>query len=474
MDDLRPPSPTTGLPLGTFGHTLFPRTLALPAEQIGSHVHVIGVSGSGKSRFLAGLFVSLLEQQRSATLIDPHGDLASLILARLVTNGFFRRARAFERLIYLDLPAAARQQRYVPFNVLQQPLAPHSIASNITEAFHRAWPALANGAAPMFDTLVQDGVKVLHSRVAADRALPTDHRQALSRPTAGTGGGPRRGGLLSAAVRPAVVARSGGPGRRCPASRASAHLFPRVKASLGHTENQLDFRRLIDHNRSMIVNLALEDGEARRLLGCLLTVAAEQGALSRASLPPAERRTTHHLFIDEFSEFSAQSEEALARMLSLTRKYGLFLVMAHQTWSQASGRLKGALQNVGLEVAFRLGRFDAEHAARVFGQVDLLTVKHQVEDPNAAERSHPVFFSLPEQWEQWVQAFAGLKAQQAYVRQPTGRVTRIKTLPFPDPPVVAAELAAVADEYLQRYFRPAPMSTDSSEPPTPLRREPVI
>ncbi len=463
------------LPLGTFGHTLFPRTLALPAEQIGSHVHVIGVSGSGKSRFLAGLFVSLLEQQRSATLIDPHGDLASLILARLVTNGFFRRARAFERLIYLDLPAAARQQRYVPFNVLRQPLAPHSIASNITEAFHRAWPALANGAAPMFDTLVQDGVKVLHSNALPLTAL---YRLITDKPY--------RDQLLAREADPDVVAffrqqfdrlSLRDQADQAGAALRRAHLLtfsPVLKHSLGHTENQLDFRRLIDHNRSMIVNLALEDGEARRLLGCLLTVAAEQGALSRASLPPAERRTTHHLFIDEFSEFSAQSEEALARMLSLTRKYGLFLVMAHQTWSQASGRLKGALQNVGLEVAFRLGRFDAEHAARVFGQVDLLTVKHQVEDPNAAERSHPVFFSLPEQWEQWVQAFAGLKAQQAYVRQPTGRVTRIKTLPFPDPPVVAAELAAVADEYLQRYFRPAPMSTDSSEPPTPLRREPVI
>ena len=240
---------------------------------------------------------------------------------------------------------------------------------------------------------------------------------------------------------------------RRPASRTSAHLFPRVKALAGaHREPA----RFPSADRSQPLDDRQPGAGGRRgpvpILGCLLTVAAEQGALSRASRPPAERRTTHHLFIDEFSEFSAQSEEALARMLSLTRKYGLFLVMAHQTWSQASGRLEGALQNVGLEVAFRLGSFDAEHAARVFGQVDLLTVKHQVEDPDAAERSHPVFFSLPEQWEQWVQAFAGLDAQQAYVRQPTGRVTRIKTLPFPDPPVVAAELAAVADEYLQRYF----------------------
>jgi DNA segregation ATPase FtsK/SpoIIIE-like protein len=115
----------------------------------------------------------------------------------------------------------------------------------------------------------------------------------------------------------------------------------------------LDFRRILDTNQSVIINLAVADAEARRLLGCLLTVAAEQGALSRSELPPGERHGRHVLIIDEFSEFTAQSEEALARMLSQTRKFGLYLVMAHQTWSQASSRLKGALQNVGLEVVFR-------------------------------------------------------------------------------------------------------------------------
>ncbi len=57
-------------------------------------------------------------------------------------------------------------------------------------------------------------------------------------------------------------------------------------------------------------------------------------------------------------------------MLSLTRKVGLFAVLAHQTWSQASRRMRGALQNVGLEVAFRLGRQDAEYAAADFGSVN--------------------------------------------------------------------------------------------------------
>ncbi len=77
------------------------------------------------------------------TLIDPHGDLARLVLAQLVARGFFNDDDAYERLLYLDLPAAERQGRFLPFNVLQQPLPPHSLAANIKEAFHRAWPALS-------------------------------------------------------------------------------------------------------------------------------------------------------------------------------------------------------------------------------------------------------------------------------------------------------------------------------------------
>jgi hypothetical protein len=52
-----------------------------------------------------------------------------------------------------------------------------------------------------------------------------------------------------------------------------------------------------------------------------------------------ELRTPYHLVLDEFASFSAQSEETLARVLSLTRKYGLFCVLAHQTFSQLSSRL---------------------------------------------------------------------------------------------------------------------------------------
>jgi hypothetical protein len=442
------------IPLGSYGPALFQRSLNLSAQEVQAHFHVIGVSGSGKSRYLAGLFLMLVNRGLSATLVDPHGDLARLILGHLVATGFYERPEAYNRLLYLDVPAAERAGRYMPFNVLKQNGPPHTIASNIMEAVHRAWPSLAGGSAPMLDTLVQNGVKVL---VSNDLPLPALYRFLVEKEF--------RDELLKQEPDRDIVSVFHDWYDRLPVRdqldmsgstlrRVGLLIFdPVLKYSLVQRDNILNFREILDTNRSVIINLALHNAEARRLLGCLLTVSAEQGALSRAELPAESRWGSHHLVIDEFSEFTAQSEEALSRMLSLTRKYGLFLVMAHQTWSQASDRLRGALQNVGVETTFRLGREDAQRSAPMLGRVDPLSIKHEVVDSGALDRTHPVFYSLGEQWEEWVQAIQDLKPRQAFIRVPKGQVVQIKTMSVPDPKVDKQKLAQVEQHYLENCFR---------------------
>ena len=57
-------------------------------------------------------------------------------------------------------------------------------------------------------------------------------------------------------------------------------------------------------------------------------------------------------------------------------------------------------------------RFLAKHLFNV----DTLSVKHSVQ--KGAERSHPVYFSLPEQWEQRAQMLQNMAARTAYVKRP--------------------------------------------------------
>ncbi|MCC6236794.1 MAG: ATP-binding protein [Dehalococcoidia bacterium] len=447
------------LDLGTHGAAFFPRTLALGAEHVAAHKHVIGLTGQGKSKFLASMFVQLVRQGVGCTLIDPHADLATDILALLHDDGLFSRSTFADRLLYVDF---ARRDRFLPFNVLSQPYDDHTAARNVVEACKRAWPALADGSAPQFENILLAGALVLIQNQLPLTALPRLLTDKLHRDS-----------LLERVSDEAVVdffrGRFDHWGRDAPLMIESTlrrvfllSFSPSLRHSLGQRENALNFRALMDQGVSVIFNLGGLDEDTQRLLGSLVTVGYEVAALSRADTPLAQRRP-HHLFIDEFSQFSAQSEEAFARVLSLARKYGLFLTLAHQTWSQVNRRLQGALQNA-VEVAFKLGRSDAEWAAPRFGRFDPYALKHEVADPAHVERTHPVYFNVQETFEGWTQALTDLAPREAFVRV-GNETTRFRSRAVPTPRCGAEELRSLTDAYARRLLRPAPLA-----PGAPARR----
>ncbi|MEU9573732.1 DUF87 domain-containing protein [Streptomyces massasporeus] len=472
------------IPLGTYWDWFIPRTLYLPLDAARTHMHVLGKTGSGKSYFLGSLFLSLYLAGQPVTLIDPHGDLAQLVLAHLVVRGQLETPEQRERLIYLDLPAAAAEGRYLPFNFLAQPYDDHAMAEHVTEAARRAWPELAHGA-PTFENILKHSVVALR-----EAGLPLTRLSDLLTDTA------FRNELLATRVHDPQVLRffrlrMDQWGRDAPVMKESTlnradllTLSPILRYALGHQDNVLDFRRLIDSGTSLIVNLSVASPDTRRLFGCLLTVGMETAALSRANLRASDRRrrTPHVLMIDEFSQFMAQSEESLTRMLSETRKYRLFCVMAHQNWSQASDRLKGALQNVGIEAIFKAGRPDAEYSARLFGTVDTEAVKHVVADEAAEKRTHPTYYPLPEQWEHTTQGIQQLGVGEAFIRLPDDRLQRVHTPRLPELPVVPHGLDAIERYYLDRYFErprfasapPTASDTSRTSEVTIRRRRPAI
>src|SRR3954467_5493291 len=442
------------IPLGTTRFLwLAQRTVRITPTQARAHMHVLGKTGSGKSYFLAGLFLSMHEAGMPVTLIDPHGDLAELVLTHLVQRGVYARRSAYERLLYLDLPAAARAGRYLPFNYLRQSYDDSAMAELVAEACRRAWPELATGA-PTFENILKHSVIALRQNrqpltKLANLLVDKDYREQLLR------------NVTDEQVERFFHQRMDQWGRdeahmkESTLNRADLlTLSPVLRHSLGSTDNRLSFREMIDSGRSLIVNLALPHHDARHLFGCLLTVGMESAALARAD--NLTERVPHHLIIDEFSQFMAQSETALTRMLSETRKYGLFCVMAHQNWTQASERLKGALQNVGIEMILKSGRMDAEYSARILGSVDPMKVKHIVEDGKAEERSHPAYLSLPEQWEKQVQAIQRLGIGQAFIRLPDDSVPTVHKTVLPPVTVPKEAIDVVRRRYIERYFEPLP------------------
>ena len=120
--------------------------ICLNSAEQALHGLVWGSTGTGKSKLLESIFLQHLNKGHGVCLIDPHSDLALSCISYLVTSGYFRRADAFDQLVYLDFG----QGSHVPFNVLSthRRLDPHATALNTLEALTRTWTDLKN--APLF------------------------------------------------------------------------------------------------------------------------------------------------------------------------------------------------------------------------------------------------------------------------------------------------------------------------------------
>ena len=399
---------------------------------------------------MASMFVQLHTQGVACALVDPHSDLALDCLGGLADQGYFQRPDAFEKLLYVDF---RREDAFLPFNVLDQPYPDHAIADWLVEVCLRAWPALADGAAPTFENLVRHSVILL----CQNGRLPFTHLARVLTDKR------YRDELLVAVTDPQVHrffrdrvdqwGKEASLMKESSLNRADLLTFhPVMRYSLGQQRNVLDFRQLMDNGISLIVNLGGLPEQVQRFLGAFICHGFEVAALSRADTP-ASRRTHYELLLDEFSMFSSQSESGLARILSLCRKYGLFLTMAHQTFSQVSERMAGALQNA-VTIGFRMGRSDAEWAARRFGRFNEGEIKHEVVDPQAIERTHPMYTSLAEQGERWVKAIEDLGRGEAFVR--TGKhTTKIRTRILPPLRTSRRDVQAIVDAYATHLMMPA-------------------
>lgn len=450
--------------LGHWGMFPFRFPFVLNEQKLKTHRHVMGVTGQGKSKLLAHFAASLILQGVGCCLLDPHSDLATDVLAILYDRGFFKRKDGYEKLLYIDM---SRQDRFIPFNVLQQPYPVHEVARYLVEVCSRAWVALADGAAPLFENIMLASVPVL-----VENDLPlTALNDLLSKKG-------YRDELLKRCSDQQVITffkdQFDQWGRDQPLMIGSAlrrafllSYTPALRYSLGQQENVLNIRQLMDTNTSLIIDLGGLDEQTQRILGCLFTVGFEIAALSRADMPEQER-SIYHLIMDEFSMFSAQSEEALSRVLSLARKYGLFLTLAHQTWSQLSERLQGALQN-SMPIYFKLGYDDAVWAAPRLGRSNPYHKKHEVKPLPGHEigiEHHPVYFQMQEEYETWTRKIEDLYPQQAFIKYPRNvpkllrkfllpaKTRKIKTYPVPKPTCSLEDLQKIKEYYALKLMKP--------------------
>ncbi len=295
------------LVLGQTGPLPFFPRVKIPQKARAAHTYVVGITGQGKSKLLEHTLFQDITQGRGCGLLDPHSDLASDTLRYLASwhdksymdKPYLHDPKNLERIIYFD---PSRTDYILPFNVLDTQFGTYETAQNIVEAFRRTWPqSLAE--APQFSNIA---LAALITLIENKQTLVDMHRLLTDDDF--------REELLAHVSNAEVVSffhdRYDRWGREAPLMREStlnkvaAFTFnPQLRLILGSKENALDFRRIMDEGKVLIVDLGRCDPETRRLLGSLIVTGLELAALSRKDIARVEDRRPFHFYLDEFQDF---------------------------------------------------------------------------------------------------------------------------------------------------------------------------
>lgn len=355
------------------GRTLFradDRPFGIKQADRLSHLYIIGKTGTGKSTLLEAMAFQDLRCARGFALIDPHGDLAARIYARVPPE---HRAN----VTYLDAADPAQLFGYNPLRQVRKDRIALA-ASGFLEVLKKSWAAawgvrmehiLRNA---LFALLERPNSTISDiSRLLGDRQFRRDIATTLTNEPVrrfwekeydGYSQGYRVDGAASIQ------------------NKIGAFLAdPVLRRILTTPDKDISIRRVMDEGKVLLVNLSKGrmGADSASLLGGFLMTTIGLAGFSRADTPEQTRRP-FHLFADEFQDFTTL---AVANMLSELRKYGVGITIAHQYMHQLSPEIRHAIVgNAGSMIAFRVGAEDALFLAREFQDrfdpIDLLNLKN--------------------------------------------------------------------------------------------------
>jgi hypothetical protein len=359
--------------------------VGLSVQERLKHIYVLGATGSGKTKLLEHLIRQDILSGRGFCLIDPHGDLYQNILKFLASlfspSNFVELAEYLSRKLVLIEPF--QPEWTVGFNPLEsEGLSPYLQTMEFMGIFRRLWmdaywgPRMEELLRHTLLTLSLNGFTLLEAKT-----LMTDdsfREQLIANLPSGevkeywTGRYNQLSKTMQATYREPLL------------NRLSVFVAdPSIRLIVGQRRSTIDFRRIMDQGKWLLVNLSKGHLKANAdLLGALIIAKLELGALSRVDLPPRERRP-FSLFVDEFQNFLGQDFETI---LSEARKYGLGLVLAHQNIDQLENQLKAALLGNALtQVFFRLSHRDAATLAAELSQKQKQLIQRRLVDLNTRE-----------------------------------------------------------------------------------------
>lgn len=300
--------------------------VSISPNQRSTHLHVVGSTGSGKSKFLEGLIrQDILANRQSGCgllLVDPHGSLYDSIVAWLA------QVRLDRPIIPIDL---RRDDWVVAYNLLRkrERADPSVIVDSIVDAIAHVWGSPNTDETPRFARWIGNILRVLYQRgytlIEAVHLL-TNQNELRRAMTMGMGDAmtQRDWELVDAYNAKDFEAEVSSSVNRLKRFVTNE----RLRSIFGQPDVSLDLGRALDEGSIILVSLAREGGRVSKenadlfatlLLNDLWMAAQERGK--------GDHIRPFYVYVDEFQRFITPT---IAENLDEARGFGLHLTLAHQ------------------------------------------------------------------------------------------------------------------------------------------------
>lgn len=337
--------------IGINDHHGIRREVTLSEEQRSRHMHVIGVSGTGKSTLLHSLMMEDTRLGNGYMCLDPHGDLIDTLLDAIPK----------ERIQDVVLIDPSDSEFPIGFNILSahSELEKELLASDLVALFRRFSTSWGDQMNSVFANAI---LAFLYNTGGGTLA---DLRRFLIEPAF-------RNHVLRTVTDPDIryywqheypLLKGSSIGSIL--TRLDSFLRPRTIRNMVCQRESLDFARLMDSGKIILVKLSqgLLGTENSYLLGAFIVSKLQQIAMSRQAQAKTERMP-FFCYVDEFHHFVTPS---MSEILTGARKYGLGLVLAHQNMEQVrDAAIAESVLSAGTRVCFRLNDTDAKRLQEGF------------------------------------------------------------------------------------------------------------
>jgi hypothetical protein len=314
------------------GHDAAGRPMRLTAKQRAStHMHVIGGSGTGKSKFLEWMIGRDIREGNGLCLIDWHGTLYNDVVRHC---GFQNVGLPgdFRSVVLLN---PSQPDFITGFNPFVAGAGDVSVqVSRRVDATIRPWGATNTDQTPTFGRIC----RLLYT-------FMIENRQTL--PNAATLLHFKNSRLRERAAESLTDSFSRAEWEELQAitrrqdwkeevlstkNRLMRFVGSKsVRRFMGLEQNNVDLMRVMEEGKILLINLGSSDyldREAARVFASLVLNEFFETAMRRATSTPQGRKPkTFALYLDEFQEYLTDD---VAAMLDQVRKGGLHMVLAHQ------------------------------------------------------------------------------------------------------------------------------------------------